>query len=617
MVKRTGMHQRRLKMIAKADEKLKKYPIACIVYVILAAIMIIRGFYGFCQSDESFYVSTAGRFAAGDLIFVDEWHPTQLFSLITVPFFKLFTLVTGGTDGIILYFRVLYVLLTFLEAVVTFRIVSGSSDAAGGITLKRCFSAVPAFALGLFLMFYCHLSMPTLSYYTLSFNFFIFAFILCYGGIQGDNGGIRRGYFIAGGAVFALSVLSLPSLAVAAVLIMAALALVCIRVKFLRLPLFFFAAGIMIPLAAFIIYVYASGNSIAGLLANLSYIISDEEHDRGFAESFKVFFRAISEVFGRIYYLSIVMVIIAIISYVNSGLQKMIKPFLIISNLLLFFYYAVIACTHTGFINTAFALFVFPLFFLTKRKDWYVFLTMFVGGLVYSMTCAFSSYCDLYVLAVGHGIAAFGGIILLWDHITELLPESREEDNDEAAYGVIFGKIAAFMTIVAAVSFLIITLVLRFAYIYRDDRLLRLDTRITSGPAAGLITSAEHKEQYDSLLSSVTRYTKEAPEGAGVLFSKLLPWGYLASGMRVAAPDTWRNTIASERLAEYYKSHDHPYIVFVLNTDAGSYESSGDVEADPLVNLNEFSGPFADRLLSDYEEHIDNDCTVYILKTAE
>ncbi|MBQ7583070.1 MAG: hypothetical protein IJT24_00530 [Lachnospiraceae bacterium] len=589
-------------MIAKADEKLKKYPIAGIVFALLTVILIIRGFYGFCQSDESFYVSTAGRFAAGDLIFVDEWHPTQLFSLITMPFYKLYTVLTGGTAGIILYFRVLFVLLTAFEAFVSYRIVSGR---AGGIAAERGYADIPALALGLFLMLYCHLNMPTLSYYTLSYNFFIFAFILCYGGINRSGQG-RGAYFTAGGAVFALSVLSLPSLAVAAVFLTAVLAVICLKVPAIRRPLFLFVIGILIPLALFIIYLYASGNSIAGLLANLPYIISDEEHDREFVESFKVFFRAISDVFGRIYYLSIVMVILAILSYVDLKLQRWIRPCILYTDLLLFIYFVVLASGHTGFINTAFALFVFPLFFLARRKDWYIFLALFMGGLVFSMTCTFSSYCDLYVLAVGHGIAAAGGLLLLWDMILELL-EGR--------------RLAAFALAMAAVSFIMVTAVLRFINVYRDDRISRLDTRITAGPAAGLYTSSEHKALYDSVLGSIMEYTDKCSEngvqgknGGRVLFSKLLPWGYTAVNMRVAAPDTWRNTIASERLAEYYKSHEMPDIVFVLNTEVGAYESSGDVEADALVNLNEFSGDFADILRSEYNEYADNNCTVYIRK---
>ena len=57
-----------------------------------------------------------------------------------------------------------------------------------------------------------------------------------------------------------------------------------------------------------------------------------------------------------------------------------------------------------------------------------------------------------------------------------------------------------------------------------------------------------------------------------------------------------------------------PDLVFVLNAYAASYESSGDVEADPAPNENDLSGGFADMLASEYEKTEEKDCTVYIRK---
>ncbi|MCR5773529.1 MAG: hypothetical protein K6G42_00460 [Lachnospiraceae bacterium] len=603
-------------MNVRKDGADRRSCIAYILFAVAAVTLIIRAFYGFCQSDESFYISTAGRFAAGDLIFADEWHPTQLASLITMPFYKLYTMITGGTYGIILYFRILYVVFTTIEAVIVYRI----------LYTKR--GMIPSMLVSLFLMFYCHLNIPTLSYYTMSFHFFVLGFFIVYKGLQssesapeteaGGEGegdrvtdGIRtRGllYFILGGAVFALSVLCLPSLAIAYIIAMIMLLVCSIPAATLRKPLAGFTIGVLIPLTAFVIYIYASGNSIAGLLANLPYIMSDSEHDRGYVESFKVFFRAISDEFGGIYYLSIVLVILALLTYVNSELKRHSETFLLLIDVMLFVYYTVLGCRHTGFMNTAFALFVFPIFFMTKKKDWFIFLTLFIGGLAFSMTYSVSSFCDLYVLSIGHGIAATGGMLLLWDHAVE--------KSTETAAGVYKGT---FVCVVAV--FMIVTIILRFAYVYRDDSLTRLDSRITAGPAAGLITSKEHMEVYDSVLETISKYTgpyrEEDSTGGSILFSKLLPWGYTASGMRVAAPDTWRNMISSERLSEYYQNHEYPNIVVVLDAYVGSYETSGDVEADPAPNQNELEGGLSGLLGSDYERYTEKDCTVYLLRKEQ
>ena len=592
-------------MIRRLDTKTFRCRAAYIVFILLAGALIVRGFYGFCQSDESFYVSTAGRFAMGDLVFVDEWHPTQLGSLITMPFYILYTSVTGGTYGIILYFRILYVVFTTLEAAAVYHFLSPRGSFA-------------AFNASLFLMLYCHLNIPTLSYYTMSFHFFILAFVLVYAAKIREGAG--NALYASGGMAFALSVLSLPSLVLAYFIVMAVLLICCTFVRSIRRPLVLFTLGVGIIFAVFLVYLYAGGNSIAGLLANLPYIMSDAEHDRGYVESFKVFFRAVSDEFGRIYYLNIVLVILAMLTYVNQTIKNHIRHYILLADVLLYAYYVILGCRHTGFVNTAFALFVFPLFFLTEKKDWYIFLTFFMGGLAFSMTYSFSSFCDLYVLSIGHGIAAFGGILLLWDHITENHENSclgRDIDTETNEAKRICKVADIYVPAIAILVLVAVTGVLRFTYIYRDDRLFRLDQRISRGPAAGLFTSEEHLEQYESVLSSIEKYTFMEEETDGVLFSKLLPWGYTASGLRASAPDTWRNMISGDRLMEYYRDHKMPDIVFVLNSDIGSYETSGDVQADPAPNLNEFEGEFADILRSRYEEHTEKDCTVYIRQDSK
>ena len=220
---------------------------------------------------------------------------------------------------------------------------------------------------------------------------------------------------------------------------------------------------------------------------------------------------------------------------------------------------------------------------------------------MFSMTYSLSSFCDLYVLSIGHGIAAAGGIILIWEYARE-----------KGSYSF---RVAA---VALMAVFIVITAVLRFSYVYRDDRLTSLNARIASGPAAGLITTEEHRETYESVLASIDKYTaeyKKASNIKGILFSKILPWGYTASGLRTAAPDTWRNMISGERLTEYYKKHEKPDLVFVLNAYVASYESSGDVEADPAPNANDLSEGFAEELSSEYEKHEEKDCTVYVRKT--
>ena len=579
------------------------------VLILLGVALFIRSAYGFCQSDESFYVSTAGRFASGDVIFADEWHPTQMSSLLTAPVYAMYRLVTGGTAGMIRFFRCVYLLLTMAEAAWIYTRLKGMGRRYAGS------------ALALFILLYCHLNMATLSYYMICFQCFLMAALMCYRAEKSVC-------FGAGGFFYALAVLSLPSLAVASTLVFVILALCCIRKKEIRRPFLCFLAGICIPLVLFLIYVYASGLGIAGILANLVNILSDSEHDRDYYQSFKAFFHAIEDAYGRIYYLSLLLVAVSILSCFREKLRRSAEIYILIADVMLFIYYAAVSARHTGFMNTAFALFVFPLFFLARKKDWYIFASLFLGGLAVSATYSFSSYSDLYVLSIGHGLAAAGGILLLSDYAagvsgrdvltedagTESLTGAAETGilTEVAETGSLPGSeiIRKYICIAAVTVLILVSFCLRFAYVYRDAPVAALDTKLTEGPAAGLITTAEHAGQYEGVLEAIEKY--DEAQGC-ILFTRILPWGYTASKMRVGAPDTWRNEISSERLVQYYdlKPDREPDVVVVLDAEAGSYETGGDVEADPAPNANTMEGELGRRLMTGYTGHREACCTVY------
>ncbi|MBQ7464766.1 MAG: hypothetical protein IJS86_07890, partial [Lachnospiraceae bacterium] len=138
-------------------------------YIILSAcafLLLIRAFFGFCSSDEPFYLSTTKRLFEGDLIFVHEWFPTQLSSIVLLPFYALFVTLTGSTAGIILYFRILYIAVTLVISIISFRII------------RSQYTVAAAMSVSLFMLFYAHLNIATLSYYTMSFEFFVFAMLL-------------------------------------------------------------------------------------------------------------------------------------------------------------------------------------------------------------------------------------------------------------------------------------------------------------------------------------------------------------------------------------------------------------------------------------------------------
>ena len=81
---------------------------AILAFLALWIYFIIRIRYFFCFPDEFHYPAVAERFVFGDRPLVDEWHLIQLSCIFFVVPYRLYVSVTGGTAGIILFMRVLF-----------------------------------------------------------------------------------------------------------------------------------------------------------------------------------------------------------------------------------------------------------------------------------------------------------------------------------------------------------------------------------------------------------------------------------------------------------------------------------------------------------------------------
>ena len=61
-----------------------------LILCILFGHLLFHTQYSFCQSDESFYISHVKRLYEGNRLILDEWHPTQFYLPILLPFYAVF-----------------------------------------------------------------------------------------------------------------------------------------------------------------------------------------------------------------------------------------------------------------------------------------------------------------------------------------------------------------------------------------------------------------------------------------------------------------------------------------------------------------------------------------------
>ncbi len=91
--------------------------------------------YGLGNSDEPFYLTIPYRMCQGDKLFLDEWHVSQTSAFLLAPLMKIYLMLCKNTDGIILNFRYIYILINMIVAVVGYCRLKNYGKSAGVICI--------------------------------------------------------------------------------------------------------------------------------------------------------------------------------------------------------------------------------------------------------------------------------------------------------------------------------------------------------------------------------------------------------------------------------------------------------------------------------------------------
>lgn len=90
--------------------------IVAVVFMAITLAMYMRLFFGVDVSDEGFYMSMSYLFAQGGQPFVHEWVAQQGASIIFAPFVKIYLSLVGSTNGLVLFGRHMYFLVSILAS---------------------------------------------------------------------------------------------------------------------------------------------------------------------------------------------------------------------------------------------------------------------------------------------------------------------------------------------------------------------------------------------------------------------------------------------------------------------------------------------------------------------
>lgn len=530
-----------------------------IPYVILtlaSIIMINNMFYSFCWSDEGFYLSTLNRMLTGDKLFIDDWSPTQSYSVLLLPFYSLFIRINNSTDGIYLYFRILTVLFQTVVAFFTYYILSRKNNKSLALTSA------------LITLFFSRACLNGPSYYVLGCETYLLGILFIYSVFELNY---KKIFLFFAGIFFGLSVLCNPYLVLPYIF----LSIFVFIISFLRQKLLSFLIIWLGTLFTGFFYVLFAFKNIQldEFLKSIYYIFNDPAYGKSTILFIKRLIKCPRLVlFPYIFtYLPVLIscIIIKVKKIELSIKLKYIFQFINIFFLLLNVFIkrdcgsAVMAFFHfTVYANLLFTKMNFKLLWhqYSKKIIYFIF-----PGLILAYFFCFASDTGYGVCTIGMVIVTIGSIFIFLD-----------------SFDIAFVKSTKFYKTLKTIPLVILvlgTLFYRVNLIYRDKyiaphfifipQLHSNISKITEGPAKKLYTGDVHKKQYDNLLFDLRSIPYKT--GDSLYISKLLPWGYVANyKMKCSSPTTWRLPFDDFRIQPYFEdfsNHKLPDFVLLIDED--------------------------------------------------
>lgn len=517
-----------------------KYDIlAAAAFLMAACFLWWRCKWGIGNADESFYLTVPYRLWMGDGLFQHEWHISQMVGFLLLPFMKGYMLLSGGsTEGIVLSFRHIYVVVQTLAAVWMY------------LRLRRL-NWLGALAASLVFLLFAPSGIMALSYISLGILCLNLAFVLA---LTNEKG--RRTDWAVAGLLFAAAVLCCPYLA--AVYLLYCLAVLIKR--FRKLPVgegdvfspkcwAWATAGAAALAAVFLAFVF-SRTSLKNILTALPWIMLDPRHEpRSLLTILTTYFTEMLEI-NRLLPLWLLAYAALLIAarLGRSGRPRAALCYLL--GLLIGACSLVALLVGDDFVNYL----MFPLnllapfcCLLSKQQNTRRLLTCWwLPGMLYTLLIHFGSNQGFFSIANASAVPLGASLMICVLTGRELLT---------AGVGPALRRAGAAM--LAAVLLLQLSSLAwkRYSYVFWEPSLKAQTCYVEFGPQKGLMVSEERYQHYEMLLNDTAPVRRE--NTGSVLYITTFSWLYLASpGMEMGTYSGWLSAVGvyvADKLAAYYE----------------------------------------------------------------
>lgn len=549
--------------------------------IFLFALLSLRGaFYGIASPDESFYLTIPYRLILGDALLVDEWHASQLSAFLLYLPMKIFMSITGSTDGIILFFRCLYVFCQTAVSVFTY-------------TRIKKYGIIPALISSLMFLLYTPENVQILDYYTMSLMGMQVCALLFF---TSENFSKAKLIFI--GIVFACTVTAQPFNCIIYFLYSLIVLFCYIRrnkkvlseytKKLLSIKNWIFITiGIFLTAIVFLAFILSQA-SFSEIFNNIGNIFGGHDHTLPFSSEGETdmfsYFTIIETLFGFTPVSFCISLICVLFVAFDKKRETHKKQWLFISLCILSVYF--IATLITSFTTPTEILFrPYPLFLLTfiliilrKNRNGEL-LGIWLTGVLYIVFLGIISQALNYVGVIGCVISNTALVPAAKELFEELKSETSEKEKPSRLFlsKKVLSVFLCAVTIIACSVNIITGSILKLT----DDALapgfgrgeLFSDTvTATSGPLKGIKMSQSQFRQYVSLLNDFN--TIKSNTDGKVLIAGLIPWSYFCFDTAFPTFTTWYIKEEFDLYEPYYEDEEHrpscvyvPEISFFWNND--------------------------------------------------
>ncbi len=531
-------------------EKVKKQNLWFLAGLLgIGMILFWRCFYSVNTTDEAYYIGTVYRLWFGDGMLCDEWNPTQqMCSFWLYPFYALFRLILGSNDGMILAFRLLYIVFQLF--------ISGYMY--GKLKKFGYISFFPIF----FYLLSTAFNINSLSYNTMANSALVALLVTLVMMEKPDwKNCIWCGIFAS------IVVMGNPYAVFAYVLYGAACVVVTLLLKkwnkeipvSLQFETFFkmslTAAGIFV---IFLIFTFWHA-TLERIVKNLPYIVGDQEHVQRWNVKISDYFRYFREHYLGAVIVPIVVSVIALFDKKRVKHGVIYMGLSVVSILPYMIYHGLISdYVPINLVTVPICFLGLTAYVVSEKKLHRVFYIWYLPAMFYPFIVQITSNTGPLAVSAGFVTAGAASVLLAasW---------AMEQEND-LIKNVLHGVI---------VLQLVIMLFLRITFVWVDAPMSELTTKVERGAAKGLYTTEVVAQYYEEMYDDIDALKMTEDDGFLVVGSE--PLLYLYADRQVASYSTWQVYTNETRLYRYYEIHDgegrFPSVVYCAEADDTIFES--------------------------------------------